>query len=518
MTRFLCAFFIVLLTGCFSQPKEKKAPQVQALRINIGDDPQILDPRRARSLNDITLLRHLFEGLTRKNPQGKIDLALAKSVQISEEGKRYRFTLVKSYWSNKDPLTAHDFAYAWYKVLDPKFPSDIANQMYLIKNAQAVKEGKLPSLELGIRVLSDYELEIELEHPAPYFLELLSFPLFFPVHRQLDIENPDWCWRDSTYVSNGPFTLASWEHRSLIRLHKNPMYWDSSSVSLSEITAYMLSEENELRLFEKGDIDWAGSPLSTLPVDSLHSLKQSAYFKDKEFLGTYLVRIQTQAPPFNNVLIRRCFALAINRNEIVSHITQGNQVAATGLVPIGLGLQDNPYFLDADLKGAKNLLQQDLPKIKLLYRADEKNHMLAQGLQQQWMQALGIVVELEAVEAKIYFDRISKGDYQLATGSWIADFEDPVNFLDVFKHKKGGSNNTGWEDAHYIQLLNSANKTVDSKERTLLLKQAEQVLIDHMPMIPIFYYRMLYLNRNVHQVALSSTGGIDFKWAKVDRK
>ena len=239
---------------------------------------------------------------------------------------------------------------------------------------------------------------------------------------------------------------------------------------------------------------------------------------DKEFLGTYLVRIQTQKHPFNNRSIRRCFALAVNREDIVSHITQGNQMVATGLVPAGLGLQDNPYFLDADLKTAKELLQQDLPKITLLYRADEKNHVLAQGLQQQWMKSLGVIVELEAVESKMYFDRVSKGDYQLATGSWIADFEDPMNFLEVFKYKKGGSNNTGWEDAHYIQLLNSANKTVNSKQRTLLLKQAEQVLMDNMPVIPIYYYRMLYLNRGVRQVALSSTGGIDFKWAKVDRK
>ena len=518
MVQIFLTCIVVLLTGCFSFSKEKKEAQQQVLRINIGDDPQSLDPRRARALKDITLLRHLFEGLTRKNPQGKVEFALAKDIQVSEEGTRYRFTLIKSYWSNKDLVTAHDFAYAWHKVLDPTFPSDIAYQMYLIKNAQAVKEGKMPSSELGIRVLSDCELEIELEHPAPYFLELLSFPLFFPVHRKLDVENPNWGWQDSGYISNGPFNLANWEQRNLIRLYKNPLYWDSSSVSLSEIVAYMLSEETELRLFEKQEIDWAGSPLSTLPIEALDSLKKSAYFMDKEFLGTYLVRIQTQKPPFNNRSVRRCFALAINREDIVSYVTQGKQEVATGLVPTGLGLQDNPYFLDADLKGAKELLQQDLPKITLLYRADEKNHVLAQGLQQQWMKSLGVLVELEAVEAKIYFDRVSKGDYQLATGSWIADFEDPMNFLEVFKYKKGGSNNTGWEDAHYIQLLNSANKTVNNKQRTLLLKQAEQVLMDNMPMIPIYYYRMLYLNRNVRQVALSSTGGIDFKWAKIDRK
>ncbi len=516
MVRFFLTFLLVLLTGCFSLQKEKKEAQPQVLRINLGDEPQVLDPRRARALTDITLLRHLFEGLMRKNLQDKVEFALAKNMQVSKGGTLYRFTLIKSYWSNKDPVTAHDFAYAWYKVLDPKFPSDTAYQMYLIKNAQAVKEGRLPSSELGIRVLSDYELEIELEHPTPYFLELLSFPLFFPVHHKLDTENPNWCWKDSTYISNGPFTLANWEHRSLIRLHKNPTYWDSASVSLSEITAYMLSQETELRLFEKGEIDWAGSPLSALPIDALDSLKQSAYFKDKEFLGTYFVRIQTQKPPFNNLSVRRSFALAINRNEIVSHITQGNQVAATGLVPTGLGLQDNPYFLETDVK--EDLLQQDFPKVKLLYRADDKNHALAQGLQQQWMKSLGILVELEAVESKIYFDRVSKGDYQLATGSWIADFEDPMNFLEVFKYKKGGSNNTGWEDAHYIHLLNCANKTMDSKQRILLLKQAEQVLMDHMPMIPIYYYRMLYLNRDVHQVALSSIGGIDFKCAKIDRK
>lgn len=225
-------------------------------------------------------------------------------------------------------------------------------------------------------------------------------------------------------------------------------------------------------------------------------------------------------------MLRRAFALAINRKDIVDHVTQGNQIPASGLVPLSLGLQKEPYFTDASLEEARKLFSNALsslhltkeafPEIKLLYASSERNHLIAQALEQQWFQAFGVRIKLEATERKVYFDRLSRQDYQLASSSWIADFNDPINFLDVFRYKKGSSNNTHWENVHYSELLQRSATIVDIDERLGLLRESEKLLIEEMPILPIFYFTMLYAQQpHLQDVILSPMGTLDFKWAKV---
>ena len=197
--------------GCQSPSKKSQLDQPsQVIRISIGDEPQTLDPRSY--LNCATILRMLFEGLTRVNSQEKAELALADSVEISIDLKTYTFHLRSSVWSNGDPLTASDFIYAWKKTLSPNFPSDTAFQLYVIKNAKAAKEGKASLDAVGIKAVDEHTLMVELENPTPYFLELAAFPAFFPVNRTLDEKNPSWAQNASTFVGNGPFQLSEWEH------------------------------------------------------------------------------------------------------------------------------------------------------------------------------------------------------------------------------------------------------------------------------------------------------------------
>ncbi len=513
--------------GCQSSSKKSQLEQPsQVIRISIGDEPQTLDPRKARDLNCATILRMLFEGLTRVNSQEKAELALADSVEISTDLKTYTFHLRPSVWSNGDKLTASDFAYAWKKALSPNFPSDTAFHLYVIKNAKAAKDGTVSLDEVGVKAIDDHTLKVELENPTPYFLELAAFPAFFPVNRHVDEKNPSWPQNASTFVGNGPFQLTEWKHTDRMSVKKNPSYWDAGKVKLDSLVMHMVKGETELKMFEKKELDWAGSPLSTLPVDSLETLKASDLLKSKELLGTYFIRTNVERAPFNHPLMRKAFALAINRKAIIDHVTQGNQIPATGLVPISLGLQKEPYFQDGNDEEAKRLFEQGLaavhlsrehfPDVSLLYYASGRNHLIAQAIQQQWFEAFGIRVKLESIEGKVYFDRVSKQDYHLATGSWIADFEDPINFLDVFKYKNGGSNNTLWENARYAELLTRSSQVVFPEERRQLLASSEKILIDEMPLIPIFYYTMLYIYQPMlKDVVLSSMGVIDFKWASL---
>ncbi|HSX12553.1 MAG TPA: peptide ABC transporter substrate-binding protein, partial [Rhabdochlamydiaceae bacterium] len=317
------------------------------------------------------------------------------------------------------------------------------------------------------------------------------------------------------------------KHQDQITTEKNELYWDVKNVRLNEIEMVMVQEDTELKMYRKKQLDWVGSPLSTLSLEALPELKKNKEVHSKPILGTYFVRINVEKPPFNNLKIRQAFSLAIQRSEIVAHVTQGEQIPATGLVPLSLGLQKQPYFEDGAADQARALLQEglkeckltleQLPQITYSYNAGERNHLIAQTVQEQWNKALGIKIHLESVERKVLFDKLSKQDYQLAAGSWIADYNDPINFLEVFKYKKATTNNTNWENREYVELLDHSATVLDPDRRLQVLAQGEKILMEEMPIMPIFYYTMLYVHENqLKDVVLTSLGNLDFKWAYLE--
>lgn len=292
-----CALlFMPFFVSCTSLQKSEKK---NVVRINLKDEPSTLDPRKARDLSSMSITRMLFEGLTRVGKNEKAELALANDVSWTPDVKKYTFHLRDAQWSNGDPITAFDFVYAWKKVLDPNFPSDVAFQLYVIKNAKAAKEGKVQIQEVGIHALDNKTLEIDLEYPVPYFLELVAIPVFFPINSRIDQLNSQWAEGPSSFVCNGPFRLETWKHHDCIIVNKNESYWDASSVHLSKLELVMIdTEDTELKMFEKKELDWAGSPISNLPVEAIHSLKKDHTLKTKEMLGTYFIRINVEHFPF----------------------------------------------------------------------------------------------------------------------------------------------------------------------------------------------------------------------------
>ncbi len=526
MFRFF-VLFLVLLMGCQKHPSPT---QLQTLRINIGSDPQTLDPRKARDLTAVTLMHMLFEGLTRVSKEGSLEMALAREVEISENGTQYLFHLRKSFWSNGDPVTAFDFAESWKTILDPQFPSDLAYQLYSIKNARKAKLGEMDLEQVGIQTPDPNTLIVELEQPIPYFLELLAMTSFLPIPHKMDMANPNWANLPETYVCNGPFLLESWKHSDQIRVVKNPRYWQTKNVSLNGIDLLMMPGDTEMRMFEEGKLDWAGSPLSTIPVDAVRSLRASQKLHINPFSATYFYRVNTaekfkeKKNPLSNALFRKALAFCLNRKGITEHILQGGQIPAKSLVPPEMGLSDKGYFHDDNRQRAHALLIdalleldltiETLEPIKISYSSSERNAAISQAIQKQWEEGLGIRVELEAVEPKTYFQRISQKEFQLAAGSWTADFNDPINFLEVFKYKDASTNNTQWESAKYIDLLNRSALCRDSEERKGLLREAELILMEQMPIIPVFHFALNYLERDgLEDVALSPLGQIDFRWA-----
>lgn len=499
----------------------------QEITINITSEPQSLDPRKVSALTDINLVRMFMDGLTRMDKEGKITLALAEKVDISADKKTYTFSLRESNWSNGDPVTSYDFSYAWKKSLSTDFISPNASLLFSIKNAQEAKMGHLPLSLVGIETPDEKTLVITLSNPTPYFLELIAHPVFFPVSSKVDKANSQWAEKETTYVGNGPFTLSEWKHSNIMVAKKNAGYWDQKAVALSNVNMVMVSTDTGFNMFGAHEINWDGSPFSTIPVDAIESLRDSDQLQTAPVLATEWIRVNTAKTPFNSNKLRLAFAHAIDRQSIVEHVTQGNQIPATGIVPTAMGLTKTPYFNDADIDGAKVLFDEaleemgtsasKLPEISLLYPSEGRNHLIAQALQSQWHEAFGIQVRLETIEKKVFFDRVAKKDFTLSLGNWFADFDDPINFLEVFKSNDVGNNNTNWEDPDYRMLIETSYSCPNEEERLKVLQQSEEILMQGMPVIPIFHFTMLYVqDDNLKDVVLTTMGNIDFKWAHVE--
>jgi oligopeptide transport system substrate-binding protein len=482
--------------------------------INIVSDLTTLDPRKMRNSNDKILASMLFDGLMRVGSEGKSIPSLLKDVKVSEDGKRYIFSIKEAYWTNGDKILPRDFVYAWTTSLSPKFISENAYQLFCIENAKEIKEGSLPFSSLGAKEIDESTLEVCLTSPIPYFLELLSFPIFFPVNKKMDNTDIPWGLKDNELISCGPFSLKSWRHNDGVEVIKNNSYWDADVVNLSSIYMAIVGEETELLMFENKELDWAGSPSSNLPLDRLLDLRKTGALHSFPLLGTAFFRLNVEKAPFDNQNIRRAFSLALDRKALIDHVLQGGQEPALSLVP---GLSPS-FFTDRSEKEAMSFLQKELggnrlPKITILYASIQKNHQITQAIQQMYHDVLGVDVVLEACEPKVYYSRLRNKDYQMALGSWVADFDDPENFLEVFKYKNGSTNNTQWENASYASLLDLSRDKKGEKRKEILMA-CEKVLIEEMPIVPLYHLQGLYLkNDALKNVIISPTGTLDFKWA-----
>ncbi len=526
MKLFLIPFCLLTCIAC-RQPENPVTQQTSTLRISTEGDPQTLDPRRVRDLQTATVIHMLYEGLMRAQPDGQPAPALAERITISPDQKTYTFRLRRSAWSNGQPVTAYDFEQTWKSLLDPQFPSPNAYQLYVIRGAQAAKEGRASSDQIGVHAQDDTTLVVELEQPTPYFLQLTASYFYYPVHASLRQQGSDSSsLPESQILTNGPFKLEKWKRQNELIAILNPHYWDKNQVRLDRISLVVLDNPTALQLFQRSELDWTGSPLSTLSVDALASLSQQGLLKIMPAAGIYLFRVNTEKPPFNHVKMRQAFALALNRVDLVEHVLQGNQEPAFGLIPYTFA-KGQPFFEDDDRQLAQRLFQEaleeqsltvkDFPTVSIYYASGERSHKISQVAQQQWKEVLGVKVDLQSSEAKVYYDRLKNHDYHLGIGSWFADIRDPISFLEVFKLKDNGTNNTQWENPHYIALLDQSSQARLPQEREKLLKQAERIIINEMPIIPLFYASYNYVKNPILKgVYFSELGYLDFKNAYLD--
>ncbi|WP_039071200.1 peptide ABC transporter substrate-binding protein [Brevibacillus borstelensis] len=493
---------------------------LQVLRMNM-EEPATLDPTFAEDTVSGAVIRAIFDGLTRLDEAGNPINSIASDMKVSDDKTTYTFALRDATWSNGDPVTAHDFEFAWKHALDPKTGSQAAYQFYSLKNAQAFAAGKAARDDVGVKALDDKTLQVVLEHPMPFFPTLVSF--LMPINKNVAESNPDWAKDPKTLVGNGPFKLDTWEHKNKLVLVKNDTYWERDVVKLERIEFSMISDANtELAMFENGDLDWAGGPISSLPVDAVEPLRREGKLVAKPKATSYYIRFNAERPPFTNAKIRKAFAYAINRKEIADNIGQAGQTPLMGITPITASLKPDGFFADNQPEEARRLLAEGmkelgisrLPRISYLYNTNDRNRAIAEALQAVWKKQLGVDVKLVNKETKVYLDDQEQGNFEIARSSWTADYNDPVNFLQKFIEKYSSSNITRWHNPVYTELIKKSYRETAEQKRRQILLEAEALLMEEMPLTGIFSDVNAWVqSEKVKGVRVDPLSKIDFKWA-----
>lgn len=518
----IISFFLVLLlviTGCSTttgsdEGKEKDAEKTKGpkvLNLNNSSEPGSLHPGTAQGSHDSWVLEHVLEGLTKKSPDGKIVPGVAKDWTVSPDGKKYTFNLQEgTKWSNGDPVTAHDFEFAWKYALDPKTASNYAYQLYYLVGAKEFNENKGKVDQVGVKALDDYTLEVNLVAPTAYFIDLVSFYTYLPVNKKVQEANPKWATEGDSYVSNGPFKLTEWKHKTSIKLEKNENYYDKDKIKLDQVNLSMIEDENTVwQQYKNKEVDLV-YPIPQDVQGQLIESKPKDFYNGQE-LALYYYNFNSKVKPFNNVKVRKAFAMAIDREVITKNVAQGGQPPAYGIIPPGIPdakgeFQENSGDLfKEDVKEAKKLLKEGLkeegmdkmPEFSILFNTLDAHKKIAEAVQGMWKENLGVNVTLESVEFQVKIDREKAGDYTVSRAGWIGDYVDPMTFSDLWL-TGGTQNDAKYSNAKYDELVNKAKVNNNVEERSKQLHEAEKILIDEMPVMPIYFYTKPYvLNEKV---------------------
>lgn len=528
--------FAGTFVGCGNKAADKAAAN-QVVRYNLGAEPKTIDPGLNNSVEGGTVAVNAFEGLTNVE-NNEVKPGVAEKWEVSSDGLKYTFHLRKdSKWSDGKAVTANDFAYAWTRALAQETASEYAYQLYYIKNGEAFNGAKATKDQLGIKVIDDNTLEVTLEKPTAYFLSLLSFPTYMPVRQDMvEKDKEGWARNPETYVSNGPFKLKEWKAKESINFVKNDNYWNASSIKLNSVEFKTIDKEtSSLDGYRAGQID----ATNFLPADQKQELIKNKEAIVTPYLGTYYYsinisseaeKIDANAKVLKDVKVRKALSLAIDRKALVENVTKAGEVPATTYVPAGIAdasgkeFKNKDYYnAEADIEQAKKLLAEagfadgvGFPKLEIIYNNGQGHQNIAQAIQDMYKKNLGIDVTLRNVERKVQLDALSKKQYVISRTGWIADYNDPMTFLDMFV-TGGGNNNPGYSNPEYDKLIASAKSETNNDKRTAAMHQAEDILLNDMPVIPLYYYsNVSVIKSNIKGIENSPLGFVYFRNTTVE--
>lgn len=504
----------------------------QELNLAFSAEPPALDNSKATASAAFTMLNAFNEGLYRLDKDGKATPGLAKELpKISADGLTYTIKLRDGLtYADGSPVKAGDFEFAWKRTLAPETKSQYAFMVAWIKGGTDYNSGKNKDANsVAVKALDDKTLEFTLEQPRAYFTELLAFPLFFPQQPDFVKKQGDKYGTDADKVLGaGPFKLEKWDHEQQLVFVKNDKYWDKDNVKLEKFSVQIVKDVNTaLNLFETGAVD-----VTDISRDAIPKWKDKPEYTIKRELVNAYLQYNEKIPALQNKKIRQALTMGIDRQAHVD-VTLGNgSVQSTGFVPNGTSDGNGGDFRKTagdlqpkfDAAKAKQLLEEGMkeanitsfPKLKLLADDTEGAKKSLEFIIAQWKQNLGIDVLAEPVPHKLRLERSSKKDYDIVLSLWGADYNDPMTFIDMWI-TNGDFNETGWSNAKYDELVKAANTETDRAKRTKLLVDAEKILMDEMPIGPLYFRTKVYLVKPKVQGLLLPSYGEEWelKWVTI---
>ena len=521
-------------TPSASAPAESTPAEGFDMAVCIASEPQTIDPALNSAVDGAVMTQHMFEGLMKwsdsgnpVNDKGNMNYAelvagQAESYEKTDNGDgtvTYTFKLRSdAKWSDGQSVTANDFVYSWQRLANPLTAADYCYMIDMVQGYAEVNAGAADPTTLGVSAPDESTFVVNLTYDCPYFLEICAFPAAFPVRQDIiEAYGDTWTTDDgsSHYISNGPWKLAEWVHDSYIKMVPNEYHYDAASLGPDSLTFQLMEDQNSmLAAYRSGDLQF----IEDMPVDEIAGLLASGELNIVDYIGTYYVCYQTQAAPFDNALVRQAFTLAIDSKYIVEQVTQTGQVPATGFVPadiydadpngddfrtVGGDYWDAPAddaTYQANCEKARELLAEagypdgeGFPTVTYLYNTSDAHKAVGEALQQMWQEELGVTVQLQNQEWNAFLETRKKGEYQIARNGWIADYNDPCSFLDMW-YTGGGNNDAQYSNPEYDAMIDAAKATSDPAERMSYFHQAEDIIIGQdWALGPIYFYTQKYM-------------------------
>ncbi len=481
------------------------------LAVQIGPDPETIDPALNSAVDGGNMLLHAYECLLIVGEDGTLQPGQAESYEVSEDGLIWTFHLRDGLkWSDGSDLTANDFVYSWKRVCDPEVAAPYAETVLgMVKGYDEAIEGNLDAL--AVTAPDDSTLVVELANPCSYFGSLAAFATLSPVQEATIEANGDaWATAPETYVSNGPFYMTEWVPGSHITFSKNPYYWNADAIKLDRLKFVLMEDSNAAySAYQTGEV----LLIKDVPTEEIPSLEGADDFYVDPIIGTYYISLNLQNEVFQDVNVRKALSLAIDREYVASTLMQGTYTAAGNLMGPGWMDTDGTEFMsnanggqpyidtanfEANLEEAKQLLAdagypdgEGFPTISYTTNDAGYHKVVAEYLQQAWAE-LGIDLQVNIVEWSSFTPMRRSGDFEVARNGWVGDYSDPSNMLELFC-TTNGNNDGKFSNADFDAAIDLSRSTLDAKERSTALHTAEDILMDQAGCIPLAYYNDFWL-------------------------
>ncbi|MFD2170868.1 peptide ABC transporter substrate-binding protein [Tumebacillus lipolyticus] len=481
----------------------------QELNLILTDELPTMDLSKATNTLSFTMFAQVSEGLIRSGKDGKPEAGVAEKWEVSPDGLTYTFHLREdAKWTNGDNVTAHDFEYSWKRTLNPDTGSQYSFMVAWVKGGTEYNAGKGSADDVAVKAKDDKTLEVTLDHPIPFFLEQMAFPIFYPQNKKFVEAQGDKYGADAaTTLYSGPFKMTAWEHEQSAVIEKNDTYWNKDRVKLSKVNFQVVKDSNaSVNLYESNMVDRTG-----LVRDQVDNYKSSTEFSTVPELTTVYLQYNQRVKALQSAKVRQALTWSVDGDAYADVIYHNGSVGAKGYNPLGMSngqggdftkdvgdlinRKDNLPKAKATLaEGLKEAGVSEFPKIKLLADDGDVGKKAAEFVKEQWRQNLGIDVEVENVPYKLRLEKSHGHDFDIVISLWGADYNDPMTFLDMFI-SGGDFNDPQWSNKEYDELIKKAQLESDQKKRMNYLYDAEKLMMKEMPIGPVTWRGRAFITK-----------------------